>query len=123
MYICPTCDAETKKPSYENNKPFCPQGHRVFNESASKGLLNGFAWGVLLLGAATFGQNWIVAIPLAVIGVSLYKGWRLSQRSGPTRRLSKRFSSFGVGVLLPISLLIYPALEQVHAHLVMLLHH
>jgi hypothetical protein len=112
MYICPTCDAETKQPSYENNKPFCPQGHRV-QRICVKGLAEWLCLGVLLVGAATLGQNWIVAIPLAVICISLYKGWRLSRHRGPTRRLSKRFSSFGVGVLLPIGLLIYTGPKQV----------
>lgn len=112
MYICPTCDSEIEKPSYQNNRPFCPGGHRVFNESASKALLNGLAWGILLLVAASLGQAWILAIPVAVVGITLYKAWRLSRHKGLTRRLSKSFLCFGVGFLLPVMLLIYPGSKQ-----------
>ena len=123
MYICPTCGAETNQPSHKNNRPYCANGHRTFDESASRGLLSGLLWGLLLLGLAAVGQAWILAIPLAAAGISLYKAWRLSRHERPSRRLAKRFSSFGVGVLLPIGLLIYPGLKQLHVYLVSLFRH
>ena len=115
MYICPTCGAETTLPSYKNNRPFCVSGHRVYNDSALVGLLNGVAWGVVLLICACLGQNWILAVPFAAGSVALYKGWQLSRRNRPSRKLARTFLYFAVGVLLPFGLLVYPGLPHLRA--------
>jgi hypothetical protein len=117
MYICPTCDTEIKKPSIENNRPYCPSGHPVFNESASKGLIYGLIWGVLLVGVFTVAQNWVLAVPVATVGISLYKAWRLSRHTGLARRLSKSYLLFGIGMTLPMGLLLYPGSRQIYAFL------
>lgn len=117
MYICPTCNSETTQPIYKNNRPFCPGGHRVFNESVLRALMNGLVWGIVLLLVVTMAQDWVLVIPFAAAGVSLYKAWRLSQRGGLPRRLSRTFLSFSIGILLPMGLLIYPGSKQISANL------
>jgi hypothetical protein len=74
-----------------------------------------WAGGILLLVCVTLGQLWIMAIPPAVAGVSLYKAWSLSRHEGrPPRMLVNSFLFFGVGVLLPMGLVIYPGHTQLH---------